>query len=410
MRAITMSIKESRQIAIFDRLKKKEMTQREAGALLRLSVRQVRRKLKRYVKSGPSGLIHRSRGRPSNRRMPEHERQKILNVYRNEFPDFGPTLASEKLFELHEICVHPETLRIMLLEAGLWVKKRKRSKHRKWRPRKEHFGELVQLDGSHHDWFEGRGNKCCLIGFIDDATGSIWCRFAKNESHESVMQATRGFCQKHGKPLAMYTDRGGVFKVNINNPDGELKTQYERALSELDVKVVHARSPQAKGRVERLFGILQDRLIKELRLRGISDMKIANDFLKQVFIPQFNRKFAKKPKSDVLFFRPVSSKELEKALCIKETRKLRNNFTIQYKNKKLQLQEKQKVVLQPKDVIQTCEYWSGKIELYSKRVRLNFKEVSGEVKPKLRIKEQNYVTAKKVWVPAKDHPWRRSWL
>ena len=409
MGIIQMSQKEAKQIPIFDQLKKDKLTQIEAAKLLRLSVRQVRRKIKRYLKWGPSGLAHKSRGRPGNRKIPDEQRSKITALYREKYPDFGPTLAAEKLFEHHSIEINPETLRLMLLSEGLWIKKRKRSSHRKWRPRKEHFGELVQLDGSPHGWFEGRAKKCCLVAFIDDATGQIWCEFAPNESHSSVMQATKRYCSLYGKPLALYADRGGVFKVNLHNPDNELKTQYERALSELDIELIHARSPQAKGRVERLFKTLQDRLVKELRLKTISDIEGANKFLRTTFISKYNQKFAKQPKAETSFFRKTNTRELEKALCIKDTRKLRNNFTIRYNNKNLQLDEQQKTIIQPKDIIQVWEYWDGEIELYIRTVKLYFDVVAKEnVKERAFTKEKNYVATKKLWIPPKDHPWRKS--
>jgi len=247
---IIMSQKEKRTVPIFEKLKRKEVTQVEAGRLLGLSGRQVKRKIKRYIQQKIEGLINKSRGRPGNRKISEEKRRLILNTYKKQFYDFGPTFASEKFEELHRIKINPETLRLWLITAGLWKKQRKRSSHRKWRQRKERYGEFVQLDGSHHDWFEGKNKKCCLIGFIDDATSKIWCEFHKNESHESLAKATTNYCLENGKPLCLYPDQGGVFKVNINNEECDKKTQYERALEDLRIGITHARSPQAKGRVE----------------------------------------------------------------------------------------------------------------------------------------------------------------
>jgi len=406
---IQMSKKEVNQITIFEKLKRKEISQIEASRLLRLSTRQIRRKQKKYLKEGSIGLIHKGRGRASNRKTPEKKRSKIVNLYKVKYSDFGPTFASEKLRENHSIEINPETLRIILIEEKLWRIKRKRSKHYKWRPRKEHFGEMTQLDGSYHDWFEGRNEKCCLLAYVDDATSRVWCKFAKRESCESIFMATKEYCLQHGKPLSFYADRGSVFKVNLNNPDEKLKTQFERGLEELDIKVIHARSPQAKGRVERFYKTVQDRLVKEMRLRNISNIKDANNFLEKEFIYKHNKKYAKDPLNKNSFFRETSSGELEKALCLKEQRTLRNDFTIRYKNKILQLTKQQKTPLFPKDKILIFEHLEEKLELYIRKTKLFFEYVSQEtIKNKNTYRKENHVKERKVWVPPKNHPWRKS--
>lgn len=406
---IQMSTKEAKQILVFEQLKRKEITQIAASKLLRLGDRQVRRKIKRFLKRGAIGLVHQSRGRTSNRKLPKEKHNIIINLYKTRYPDFGPTLASEKLQEIHNIEIHPETLRLMLIKECLWIKKRKRSKHRKWRPRKEHFGELVQLDGSPHDWFEGRNKKCCLLAYVDDATGTVWCQFSNSESLESLLPATKDYCLQHGKPLAFYTDRGGVFKVNLNNPDKTLKTQFERGLKELDIELIHARSPQAKGRVERFYKTAQDRLVKEMRLKNISNIEDANMFLKEIFIPQYNKKYAKEPLKKASFFRKASAEELNQALCVKEYRILKNDFTVRYKNKILQLTKQQKAIIQPKDKILVYDHLKGNIELYIRKTQLFFEQVSEETTRKMKLtREKNYIKERTVWITPKDHPWRKS--
>ena len=412
MDIITMSTKETRQISTFEQLAAKRMQQKEAGTLLHLSIRHVRRKLRRYEQSGIQGLIHRNRGRSGNRKLELSKRIKIIYLYKKHYSDFGPTLASEKFFSVHNISINKETLRLLLIAEKLWISRGKRqSKHRKWRERKEHLGELVQLDGSPHAWFEFRNMKCCLLGFIDDATNNVWLEFAQSESTKALMQATKHYCLSHGKPLAFYTDRGGVFKVNLNNPDNEKKTQYQRALKELDIRLIHARSPQAKGRVERLFGTLQDRLVKELRLHNISDMKTANYFLQTTFIDDFNKRFEKQPKKETLFFRKTNEQELENALCIKETRSLRNDFTIQYNNKILQLSAQQKTIIRPKNILDVFEHINTDIELYIRNTKLYFEEISKDQhKQKREVLRKEKKGRKKIncWTPPKDHPWRKS--
>jgi len=409
MDIIQMSRKEVNQIPVFERIIKKEITQVFAGKLLGLSPRQISRKVKRFLKEGAAGLCHKSRGRRSNRRTPEEKRNKIINLYKKFYPDFGPTLASEKLRERHSIDINPETLRLILIEEHLWIKKRKRSKHRKWRPRKEYYGEMVQLDGSIHDWFEGRNEKCCLLACVDDATGKVWGRFAKTESYKTVLSATKDYCLQNGKPIAFYTDRGGVFKVNLNNPDSVYKTQFERALKELDIKIIHALSPQAKGRVERFYKTAQDRLVKELRLENISNIEDANRFLEKEFIPKYNKKYAREALKEGSLFRKTNLAELEQALCLKEFRILRNDFTVRYKNKIFQLKKQQKTILVPKDKIKVLEHLDGKIELYIRKTPLFFEQISPHgLKKENIIRKESYVKAGNVWIPPKSHPWRKS--
>ena len=280
MNGVTMSRKEVDHVAVFSQLKEGTMTKQAAAVELGLSVRQVKRKWSAYRASdyAPTSLIHKLRGRPSNRRLDETVVTRVVELVKTKYADFGPTFAAEKLAEEHQLTIGRERLRQAMTTAGLWiVHGQHRPPAHPWRERRAVRGELVQVDGSPHDWFEGRGNRCTLLQFIDDATSEVlWLEFGDSESTHSLMAATWRSLEIHGRPQALYTDRGGVFKVNLHNEDDEKMTQYERALDELDIELIHARSPQAKGRVERGFQTHQDRLVKELRLAGISTMDEAN--------------------------------------------------------------------------------------------------------------------------------------
>ncbi len=301
---------ELRRLHVIQRVLERVIKQVEAAEILSLSSRQIRRIIKRIRIEGGKGIIHKSRGRPSNRRIAGKIRDKVIQLYRKQYPDFGPTLASEKLLERDGIRVNDETLRMWLIEAGDWKKTRKRRGHRQWRERKHHYGEMVQMDGSHHDWFEGRGPGCVLMGYIDDATGAVFGRFYGYEGTLPAMDSFKRYMKKHGLPLSVYLDKYKTYKstakptIQDELNDVEPLSDFERALRELGVEVKHANSPQAKGRIERLFGTLQDRLVKEMRLRGIRTLEEANIFLEE-YLPIYNRKFSVSPKERDNLHRPL---------------------------------------------------------------------------------------------------------
>jgi hypothetical protein len=277
------------------------MKQVEAAVILGLSGRQIRRMVRRIRKEGDIGIVHKSRGRLSNRRIGDKMKARVIKLYRAQYKDFGPTLACEKLLERDRIGISDETLRRWLLGTGDWKKVRKHRGYRAWRERKHHFGEMVQMDGSHHDWFEDRGPWCVLMGYIDDATGKVFGRFYEYEGTIPAMDSFKRYSQKYGLPISVYLDRHTTYKStakasveDVLNEEVAL-SEFERALKELEVKVIHATSPQAKGRVERLFGTLQDRLVKEMRLRGIRTIEEGNGFLKQ-YLPVYNRRFSVPPR------------------------------------------------------------------------------------------------------------------
>lgn len=329
---VTMSDKELNRINVIQAVIDKRMRRRDAAHQLNLTERQVQRLMNRYRESGVSGLASLRRGQPGNHRIPESLKLRALALLREKYSDFGPTLAAEKLSERHDISLFVETLRNWMIADGLWVPYSRR-KPRVYQPRyrRDCLGELVQIDGSPHDWFEGRAPKCCLLVFIDDATGRLMhLRFGETESAFDYMLATREYIGKHGKPLAFYSDKHGIFRVN-HASGSKAGTQFGRVLHDIGVELICANSPQAKGRVERANKTLQDRLIKEMRLNKISSIEEANAWL-ETFIVDFNRRFAKTPKYQKNLHRPVAETivALDDIFSWQETRKLSKSLTFRY--------------------------------------------------------------------------------
>ena len=408
MEILHMSHKEANQINIFEKLRSGEIKQKEAAKMLNLSTRQIRNKLESFRSLGAKALVHGSRGKPSNRQLDPEVKKEALALVENKYPDFGPTLASEKLEEIHNLIINHETLRLAMIKGGLWQTRRRRPTHRQWRERKECFGELIQLDGSEHDWLESRAPKCTLLAFIDDATSKVNHLEFAPETTLGVMGATLRYVQKHGLPYQFYVDRGKVFKVNLNNEEEDKITQYRRAIEEPGGKITYARSPQAKGRVERLFGTLQDRLVKELRLRNISTAEEANKFITKEFLPPFNEKFALEAKSKANLHREVKGYDLDEIFTIRETRVLTSDFTIRYKNKWYQMERRQKTLLFPKNDITVKTYLDGKIALSIRKTNLFFHEIDKPARgEKVRLAKTSQTAARKPWKPSVDHPWRK---
>ena len=333
---IEMSQRERDRLKVMTSVLEGRRTQREAARLLKRCVRQVRRIQRRLEAHGDAGVIHRLRGRPSNRAKGDDLRLRVLARYRERYMGFGPTLAAEKL-TAEDLPVSDETLRNWLLTAGLWQRKRRRDKHRQRRDRRECFGELVQADGSEHDWLEGRGPRMVLLVMIDDATSRTVARFYPAETTEGYMDLLRRYLRKWGRMVAMYTDHDSVFCGD--RPDKKpAKTQLARALEELDIGWIPAGSPQAKGRVERFNGTAQDRLVKELRLAGANTMDQASHVLDTVFLPWFNRRCTVKAASANNAHRPLHpSMNLAGILSIQEQRKVANDYTIRLDNRIYQL-------------------------------------------------------------------------
>jgi hypothetical protein len=398
--------KELRYLHVIWKVLDKELKQQEASEILLLSSRQIRRIVKRVRVEGNKGVIHKSRGRVSNRRISEEVRDRVIHLYRSEYSDFGPTLASEKLREREKVKVNDETLRLWLLESGDWKKRRRRRGHRRWRERKAHYGEMVQMDGSHHDWFEGRGPGCVLMGYIDDATGKVFGRFYEYEGTIPAMDSFKRYISKYGLPIRVYLDRHTTYKSNAKVSAEDVLydeiplSEFERALKELGVEVLHAYSPQAKGRVERLFGTLQDRLVKEMRLRGIRTIQEGNDFLRQ-YLPVYNRRFSVRPLKPNNLHRPLpKGLDLNSILCIKTERTLRNDFTIAYNRKLYQIEEKTRA---PKVMVH--EHLDGSMKIIYRDRALRFNEIT--TRPIKKEKPHVIKIAQRRPPLPADHPWKR---
>lgn len=416
---ITMTSKELSRYETINRIIIKHINGSEAARQLCLSARQVKRLKAKVIKDGPKGLIHGNRGRDSNRKIKPDIIENAKKYLRKKYYDFGPTFAKEKLYEIHGISLGVETVRQIMIAAKLWKpKQRKKNKeHRRWRQRKEYYGEMEQFDGSYHDWFEGRAERCCLLASIDDATGKI--TKAKFDSDEGVIPVHRfwqEYVTRRGKPMNIYLDRYSTYKQNQKSvfDDPNCLTQFERAMEDLSIKIIHAYSPQAKGRVERLFSTLQDRLVKELRLANISTIEQANRFL-EIFIPKFNEKFAvlaQKKKDLHRKLNKIEKVNLDSIFAVKETRVVHNDFTIGCKGVWYQLEENQPTLVCRKDrvVIEkrldetTCISLRGKY--------LNFKELPIRPEKVKRVKILALANTKTriSHKPSINHPWRRSMI
>jgi hypothetical protein len=336
---IAMSQRERDRLKVMSAVLEGRRTQREAARLMSLSQRQVRSIQRKLESQGDKAIIHKLRGRPSNRRIDPAHRRAVLGQYRAEFAGFGATFAAEKLCE-RGLPVAVRTLREWLVAEGLWRRRRKTQKHRRRRERRPCRGELVQADGSHHDWLEGRGPQMVLLVMIDDATSRVLARFYPAETTEAYMDLLGRYIRKHGRMVAMYVDGDSIFRAEDRHPDDPqpLLTQFGRALEELEIGLIQAGSPQARGRVERFNGTAQDRLVKELRLAGACTLGQANRVLQKVFLPWFRRHCTVRPQSPNDAHRPLHpSMSLKAILSIQEQRKVTNDYTIRFQNRIYQL-------------------------------------------------------------------------
>lgn len=332
-----MSKKELKRGEIIVKIMEGTLNTKTASYILSLSLRQTYRLYKKYKAEGLSGLAHKNRGRCSKRKRNPNTRKQALELIKSKYPDFGPQLIKEQLEERHHLRLSREWIRKLMIEENIWkVNKRKNLHFYQRRERRSKEGELIQIDGSYEKWFEDRGPKCCLINMIDDATGKLQeLRFVDHESLNNYFKVLKSYIKNHKRPLALYSDRHMIFKSPKNNI-----TQFGRAMKELGIELIHANSPQAKGRVERSFGTLQDRLIKMMRLENISSFEEGNKYLKN-FKNDYNRRFSRKPKSNENAHRDLSEDiKLDYVLCKKEKRKVSKNLTIQYKHKTYQLTPK----------------------------------------------------------------------
>jgi len=341
---LVMSRKERERLVVLSRVKDKELSRRAAAEVLEVSLRHLHRLYRRFVAEGDKGLVHRSRGKPSPRRISAEERSRAMALYRSTYRGFGPTLLAEKLGPDHGIWVSHDTARRWLIADGLLERPRRGRRSRRRRVRKERFGQMLQMDGSHHAWFEGRGPRCCLMVTVDDATGRLRGRFYAGETLAAAMDAFGRWCGEFGVPQSLYVDRAGIYRCDREPTLAELRskrpplTQFGRAMRELGVRLILARSPQAKGRVERANQTLQDRLVKELRLAGVGSIDQANAWLGQSrFFQKLSEQFAVEaadPAADG--HRPLVL-DLARVLCVKEQRGVSNDGCVQWQGQTLQL-------------------------------------------------------------------------
>ena len=412
-----MSKKELNRVPVIESVINRKLTQAEAAGRLDLSDRHIRRLIFSYRQFGHQALVHKLRGQSSNRAIALAFKKQVLDLYQKEYPDFKPTFATEKMLEINNLTVNPETLRLWLSDANLWQVNRRKVKHRQWRERKEHFGELVQFDGSHHDWFEGRGEKTVLLASRDDANNLVFARFYKFEGTIPVFDFWKRYIESKGKPKAIYLDRHSTYKVNQKIVlDEEALTQFGRGCNELGIELINANSPQAKGRIENLFGTLQDRLVKELRLRGISNIEEANIFLETEFLKRFNQRFQKQAKKKADFHQPLTIKNnLDKSFSIKSERLINNDFTIRFKNSWYQLEPVQPKLILPRSKVTIEERLDGKLVIEQSEKYLNFREINKEKEQSKTAKKPrvfaltsnpNRHYPQMARIPATNHPWK----
>ena len=413
-RLLEMSAKELSRLEVMQRLSRKQMSQKEAGTILSLSVRQIKRLLKAYRHKGAAGLVSKHRGRKGNNRLSEEVKKRALDLLKTKYRGFGPTLAHEKLVEKEKLKLSDESVRQLMIAEDLWkARKAKKETVHQLRERRACFGELVQIDGSPHDWFEGRAAPCVLLVFIDDATGKlVQLLFVESESFFSYCQAAEGYFKRCGKPVAFYSDKSSIFRVNVPSVgSGDALTQFGRAMLELDIEIICANTPQAKGRVERVIQTLQDRLPKEMRLRGIHSHETGNAYLPE-FIQDFNQRFREEPRSDVNAHRPLTAKEdLARILTWQETRSLSKNLTLQFYKTVYQIQSKRPSYALRKAQVTVCLNAQEQITILYNGKSLPYAIYHSQAKQAdivpAKLLDRALQKPRLPTQPAPDHPWRQ---
>jgi len=404
---IIMSQKELKRLHLIHKVIDKAITQIEASNLLDLSTRQIRRIKDRVLDEGDKGIMHKSRGQPSPNSTPEDIKNKVITLCRTKYDGFNPTLASEKLFEINKIKISRETLRSWFKQKAIAYKTRKKRPHRNWRERKHRFGEMIQIDGSHHKWFEERSSECVLMGYIDDADNNVFARFHESEGTLPFMDSFKRYIKRHGLPQSVYIDRHPAYKANnkpgiedeLNNT--EPQSQVQRALKELEVDVTFAYSAQAKGRIERLFRTFQDRLIKEMRLKGVKSVKEGNKFL-AYYLPIHNKRFKVEALEKGDLHRPLSKNiDLDKILCIKTERGLNNDSTVIHNKKLYHVLDK---IHAAKVMVEERIY--GVMLITHKGKSLKYRQITQRPAKIVQVKPPVFKT-KKIWRPPVGHPWKQ---
>ncbi len=403
---IAMSQTDLKRLHVIRKSIDKLITQIDAAQFLELGVRQVQRLAVRIKLEGDKGILHKSLGKPSNNRTDEKVKAKVISLYKTHYPDFGPTLGSEKLWERDKIRVNNETLRRWLIGAKIPYDSRKPRAHRQWRPRKPCFGEMLQMDGSHHDWLEGRGPWLVLMAYKDDATSDVFARFYEYEGSLPALDSCKRYVEKYGIPQGVYLDKHSAYRCwrppQIEEQlkgQTEVLTQFGRALEELSIDRIYAHSPQAKGRIERQFRTFQHRLIKELRLANVKTLEEANKVL-SVYLPKFNARFRVLPLKSVNLHRPLPKDlDLRRIFCIKEDKVLRNDWTVLHNSKLYQILEPIKA-----ETVQVQEWTDGSLHIVHKKQDVKFKQI--EELPKKQELQQKPKVCVRPTPPAAYHPWR----
>lgn len=412
---LTMSTREIDKHRVIKKILEDKFSWGQAASQLRLSQRQIGRLCVRVREEGHAGVIHGLRGRASNHQLAPGLLDHAIGLVHKKYADFGPTFANEKLRK-EGIMLDTRTLRKGMMKAGLWKGKVRRAKHRAWRERRASVGEMVQLDGSVHDWFEGRGKACVLLIYIDDATSKImYGEFVESEDTHNLMRTTREYLHRHGRPVALYVDMDSIYSINRQPTveeqlrDKQPITQYTRAMEQLGIAVILAGSPQAKGRVERGFRTHQDRLVKELRLAGISTMDQANKFLWEIYIPDHNKRCAVESANGQDAHREILARhDLDAILSIQTPRTIFNDFTVRYKTQFYQIGPHQKVRVYPKAKVLVQERLDGSIHLVFKGRYLSYQSIAKPVCSVGRMKNMPKLALGKAkpYIPPRDHPWR----
>jgi molybdenum-dependent DNA-binding transcriptional regulator ModE len=409
METLLLSRKERRRLKVMEAVQAKELSLARGAEVMGMSYRQAKRVWRRYRKTGDAGLVHRARGRHGTRRIAPAERKKMVRRYQQRYGDFGPTLAAEYLAK-EGMNVDHETLRRWLLQEGLWKVVRGHQKHRQWRERKPCLGQMVQMDGSHHDWFEGRRAKAVLMVMIDDATNRTWARFSEQETTEACYDVFEEWVVRDGLPLSLYVDRDSIYRCEraptvAEQVAGEVpKTQFKRAMDQLGVELILAHSAQAKGRVERRNALLQDRLVKALRLVGIDELELANRFLKKEFIPELNRAFTVQAASPADVHRPRPQR-LDEILSWEDKRVVRKDWTVGWDGRWFQINRAHEgLSLADREII-VRRLRSGEVQLLHKDKKLRWKELPQRPAPGIHVPRR--VGRTRIFKPAPDHPWRR---
>jgi transposase InsO family protein len=409
---LTMNAKERERLRVMTRLEEKTLTQTLAAKQLGVTDRQVRRLLQAHKEYGDQGLVSKRRGRPSNNKLAEELKSQAVQIIRAHYLDFRPTLTHEKLKNVHHLPISITSVRKLMIEHGIWQPgKKKPERVYKHRPRRPCLGELIQMDGSYHDWFEGRTKPCCLLVAIDDATSRLMhLEFVEWESSFGYFRVLKKYLSQYGRPISLYTDKLSTFETTRRSEKEFKDTQFHRAMKQLGIELILAHSPQAKGRVERANGILQDRLIKEMRLQGISSMEEANSYLPS-FIKAYNERFGKKPASPIDAHRPLTEDcNLDRILCLQHERIIAKDLTVSWQGKIYQIISScgHHNLSRKKVLVLECE--GGIIELIYKNTILPFVDLQQEPastnnKPSIEELLKNWKSPKG-HKPREDHPWK----